>query len=82
MSSMKTETLGPGLDAAPTDAARAGRLPRTIAVLVFAVLTAVAARIAVPLPGTAVPFTLQVLAVLVSGLVLGPTRSARENRVH
>lgn len=37
----------------------------------FAALTAVAAQIAVPLPLTNVPFTLQVFAVLLSGLLLG-----------
>ncbi|MFQ5670244.1 MAG: biotin transporter BioY [Acidobacteriota bacterium] len=37
----------------------------------FVMLTAVAAQIRVPLPFTPVPFTLQVLAVLLSGYVLG-----------
>ncbi|MHC4788365.1 MAG: biotin transporter BioY [Planctomycetota bacterium] len=40
-------------------------------VLAFAALTAVGARISVPLPGTAVPFTLQPVAVLLAGALLG-----------
>ena len=44
---------------------------RTVAVLAFAALTAVGARLSVPLPGTPVPFTLQPVAVLLSGLMLG-----------
>jgi biotin transport system substrate-specific component len=36
-----------------------------------AALTALSARIAVPLPGLAVPFTLQPVAVLLSGVLLG-----------
>jgi biotin transport system substrate-specific component len=41
------------------------------AVAAFAVLTAIGARISVPLPGTPIPFTLQPVAVLLSGLLLG-----------
>lgn len=41
------------------------------AVAAFAVLTAIGARISVPLPGTPVPFTMQPVAVLLSGLLLG-----------
>ncbi|MCD5413669.1 MAG: biotin transporter BioY [Clostridiales bacterium] len=37
----------------------------------FAVLTAVFAQIAIPLPFSPVPFTLQVIAVLLSGALLG-----------
>lgn len=54
--------------------ARASR--RAAAVLAFAALTAVAARLAVPLPGTSVPFTLQVAAVLLAGFLLGPRLGA------
>ena len=38
----------------------------------FALLTAIAAQIRVPLPGTPVPVTLQTLAVLLAGITLGP----------
>lgn len=49
---------------------RAFTLPaRLMAVLVFACITAVAARLAIPFEP--VPFTLQPLAVLLAGLVLG-----------
>ncbi len=38
----------------------------------FALLTAVGAQIAIPLPGTPVPMTLQTLFVLLAGVTLGP----------
>lgn len=49
---------------------------RVVAVLGFAALTAVGARMSVPLPGTPVPFTLQPVAVLLAGLLLGPALGA------
>lgn len=45
---------------------------RVIAVAVFALLTALGAHVAFPLPGTAVPVTLQTLFVTLGGLLLGP----------
>ena len=53
--------------------------PRTrqmVGVVTFAVLTALGAKLAVPIGGTAVPFTFQVLAVLLSGALLGPRLGA------
>jgi biotin transport system substrate-specific component len=47
-------------------------LRRTAAVVLGATLVAVAAQISVPLPGTPVPMTLQPLAVLLVGGLLGP----------
>jgi biotin transport system substrate-specific component len=47
------------------------RVVRIAGVVAGAVLTALAARIAVPLPGTVVPFTLQVVAVMLTGVLLG-----------
>lgn len=44
---------------------------RVIAVSALAALTALGARLSVPLPGTPVPFTLQPVAVLLAGLLLG-----------
>lgn len=45
---------------------------RTLAVLLGAAVVALAAQVAVPLPGTPVPLTLQPLAVLMVGALLGP----------
>jgi biotin transport system substrate-specific component len=42
-----------------------------ISILLFAAFTALAARVAIWLPFTPVPVTLQVMAVLLAGLVLG-----------
>lgn len=49
---------------------------RAVAVAAFAALTALGARLSVPLPGTPVPFTLQPVAVLLAGLLLGPAAGA------
>lgn len=67
MTSDSTRTISAGRP----EAATAGAAPRVLAVLGFAALTAASAKIAVPLPGTVVPFTFQVAAVLLAGLVLG-----------
>lgn len=62
-----------GLARPVAESDRSARVLRlAIVVAAFATLTAVGARIAVPLPGTVVPFTFQVVAVLLAGLVLGP----------
>jgi biotin transport system substrate-specific component len=54
-----------------------GALARdTALVLGAAVLTGIAAQIAVPLPGTPVPVTGQTFAVLLAGAALGPGRAA------
>ncbi|CAN5793353.1 biotin transporter BioY [soil metagenome] len=45
-------------------------------VALMAAVTAVAAQIAIPLPFSGVPFTMQVLAVILSGLLLGPRYGA------
>lgn len=47
-------------------------LRRALALVAGAVLVALGAQVAVPLPGTAVPITLQVPAVLIVGGLLGP----------
>ncbi|HYK81526.1 MAG TPA: biotin transporter BioY [Gemmatimonadales bacterium] len=49
---------------------------RSLAVVLGAAAVAVAAQCSVPLPSTPVPFTLQPLAVLVVGGLLGPTLGA------
>jgi biotin transport system substrate-specific component len=42
----------------------------------FALAVAAAAQVAIPVPGTAVPITLQPLLVVLAGLWLGPTAAA------
>ncbi len=54
----------------------ASRLATAGGVALFAAFTALTARIAIPLPFTPVPITLQVMAVLLAGLVLGPRGGA------
>jgi biotin transport system substrate-specific component len=49
---------------------------RALAVLAGAILVAVGAQVAVALPGTPVPVTLQVPAVLIVGALLGPRLGA------
>ena len=44
---------------------------RVAAIVIFAAITALTARVTIHLPFTPVPITLQTLAVLLSGLVLG-----------
>lgn len=46
-------------------------LVRTAAIVLFAALTAISARLTIPLPFTPVPITLQVMIVLLAGLTLG-----------
>lgn len=69
-----TSTSGriPNAPAGPAILDAATPLPiRVAAIATAAALTALSARAAVPLPGVAVPFTLQPVAVLLSGLLLG-----------
>ncbi len=69
-----TSTSGriPNAPAGPAVLDAAAPLPlRVAAIAAAAGLTALSARLAVPLPGTVVPFTLQPVAVLLSGLLLG-----------
>lgn len=47
-----------------------------IGVIGFAIALAAASQIAIPLPGTPVPFTLQPMIVVLAGLMLGPTLAA------
>ncbi len=44
---------------------------RIAAVVTFTLLTAIAAKVALPLPGTSVPFTFQTLAIVLAGALLG-----------
>lgn len=78
---MKTESMqaiaSPGREAFLSPTAR-----RAVAIIAFAALTAVGARIAVPLPGVPVPFTFQVVAVLLAGVLLGPGLGAASQAVY
>jgi biotin transport system substrate-specific component len=56
--------------------AAAERLAGFGAILAFAALTGLAARVTIFLPFTPIPITLQVLAVLLAGLVLGSRAGA------
>lgn len=55
---------------------RAALGTRVLAVVLGALLVALAAQVAVPLPGTPVPMTLQPMAVLLVGGLLGPELGA------
>jgi biotin transport system substrate-specific component len=57
-------------------------LRRTIGVAVFAMATAFGAKVAIPLPGTPVPFTLQLVCVLLAGAVLGAGLGAISQAVY
>ncbi|MFO7245316.1 MAG: biotin transporter BioY [Thermaerobacter sp.] len=67
--------------AVPFDARRppASRVTR---IALGTALTAVSAQLAVPLPMTEVPFTLQVFAMLACGLILGPAGGASSQAVY
>lgn len=49
---------------------------RVFAVISAVLVTAFAAHVAVPMPGTAVPVTMQTLAVMATALLLGPALAA------
>lgn len=63
---MTTRSISRARSAWPTLAGVAG----------FALALAFAAQVAIPLPGTPVPFTLQPLLVVLAGLLLGPRAGA------
>lgn len=55
---------------------------RSVAILAGALFVALAAQIAVPLPGNPVPITFQVLAVLLVGGLMGPALGAASLTVY
>jgi biotin transport system substrate-specific component len=55
-----------------TSAQQQDRRLALVGVLGFTLALAAAAQVAIPMPGTAVPFTLQPLVVVLAGLMLGP----------
>jgi len=58
-------------DVAPARSVRIG-----LGIAAFAIMTSLSAYVAVPLPGTQVPMTLQSLFVILAGAVLGPWAGA------
>jgi len=69
--------MGEALEAtAPYTGAGVGRMSRPVAIALFAALTAAGAVAAVPLGFSPVPITLQTLAVLMAGVLLGPYAGA------
>ena len=58
------------------EATRGRHLAMPLAVVLFALLTALGAHVAVPLGISPVPMTLQTLFVLLAGALLGPTAGA------
>jgi biotin transport system substrate-specific component len=58
------------------------RARRIVGVVSFAVLTALGARMALPIPGTLVPFTFQPLAVLLAGGLLGARLGASSQALY
>lgn len=52
------------------------RARQIAAVVTLTMVTVISAKVAVPIPGTAVPFTFQTLAVLLAGALLGPRLGA------
>src|SRR3954452_12669434 len=51
-------------------------------VVVASAIIAIAAQIAIPVPGTVVPLTMQPLAVLLVGITLGSTRGAAASALY
>ena len=61
---------------------RTSHLVQLMGIVLFIAFTALTARITIPLPFTPVPITLQVMAVLLAGLVLGPRAGAASQLVY
>lgn len=57
-------------------------LRRALGVAVFAMATAFGAKLAIPLPGTPIPFTLQLVCVLLAGSILGARLGAASQAVY
>jgi biotin transport system substrate-specific component len=55
---------------------------RALGVAVFAILTALGAKVALPLPGTPVPFTFQPLVVILAGALLGARLGAASQMLY
>jgi biotin transport system substrate-specific component len=60
----------------------APRVRQILGVLTFAIITAIAARISLMLPGTTIPFSFQPMAVIVAGGLLGARLGAASQIVY
>jgi biotin transport system substrate-specific component len=73
MSTIRNQTV-PGAEGVQLLPSRAAR--RVLAVVAFAALTALSAKVSLPLPGTPVFFTFGPMVVLLAGTLLGPRLGA------
>jgi biotin transport system substrate-specific component len=76
---MRHEITNTGLNA---EAVPYRTLRNVLAIVLFAVLTAVGAALEVKLPGTPVPITLQTLFVSLAGALLGPVSGAASQALY
>ncbi len=60
----------------------APRVRQAVAVVTFAIITALSARFSLPLPGTTIPFSFAPLAVIVAGGLLGARLGAASQIVY
>jgi biotin transport system substrate-specific component len=74
---MQTSRQNAALTRAPSQSVR-----WAVGVAVFAIATALSARIALPLPGTPVPFTFQPLVVILAGALLGARLGAASQMLY
>ena len=70
------------LDRARQDIVRSRTARRVIGVAVFTTATALGAKVAVPVPGTPVPLTLQLVCVVLAGAVLGARLGAASQALY
>ncbi|RME38944.1 MAG: biotin transporter BioY, partial [Planctomycetota bacterium] len=72
---LSTGTSPSTVSALGTKALFGSRTRTVFRVLAWAAVVAAGARVAIPLPGTDVPMTLQLPAVLLAGVMLSPTEA-------
>lgn len=64
------------------EALAAPRTRQVVGVLTFALLTALSSKVALPIPGTPVPFTFQPMLVMMAGAMLGARLGAASQIVY
>lgn len=79
---MSVRLLSRAPDWARQDIVTSRAARRALGVAVFAMATAFGAKVAIALPGTPVPFTLQIVCVLLAGSVLGARLGAASQAVY